>query len=62
MDGFAVGIWRIARSRGAATLTVELFDPIRGRDRDAVTREGGRLLAGCAPDADTHDIRFEPAP
>ncbi len=62
VDGFAVGRWRIARSRGAATLTVELFDPIRGRDRDAVTREGGRLLAGYAPDAETHDIRFEPAP
>jgi len=60
VDGFAAGMWKITRSRAAAALTVELFGPLGSRDRDAVTGEGGRLLAFAAPDAPAHDIRFAP--
>ncbi len=58
VDGFVVGMWRIARSRGTATLIIEMFEPVSRRDRDAVTDEGGRLLAFAAPDAPAHDIQF----
>jgi Winged helix DNA-binding domain len=58
--GFAAGSWRIARSRGAAGLTIELFEPIAALDRDAVANEGERLLAFAAPDAAARDIRFTP--
>jgi len=60
VDGFVVGMWRLARSRGGAALVIEMFEPVRDRDRDAIVAEGGRLLAFAAPDAPAHDIRFEP--
>jgi len=39
-----------------------MFEPVSGRDRDAVTREGERLLAFAAPEAPGYDIRFAPIP
>ncbi|MGD0685420.1 MAG: winged helix DNA-binding domain-containing protein [Streptosporangiaceae bacterium] len=60
VDGFVLGIWRITRSRGAATLTFEMFESISKRNRDAVAREGERLLAFAAAASPVRDIRFEP--
>ena len=60
VGGFVAGMWKLTRSRAAAALAIELFQPLRPRDRDAVTGEGGRLLAFAAPDAPAHDIRFAP--
>jgi Winged helix DNA-binding domain len=57
IDGFVTGMWRLARRRGAATVTIELFAP--ARERDALEREAARVLAFCSPDA-VHDIRFAP--
>jgi hypothetical protein len=50
-------MWRLARSRRTAVLTVELFGPVPSRDRDAVGEEAQRLL-GFAADGDSHEIRF----
>ncbi len=58
VDGFAAGMWRITRSRGAAALTVEPFGPISARDREAVMREAERLLGFAAAGAGKHEIRF----
>jgi hypothetical protein len=57
IDGFVRGMWRIVRSRGAATAIIELFEPFREIDREAVRGEGQRLLEFAAPGAD-HEIRF----
>ncbi|HEX2819679.1 MAG TPA: winged helix DNA-binding domain-containing protein [Streptosporangiaceae bacterium] len=57
IDGFVAGMWRLATSRDATTLSIELFGPIR--ERDALVHEAGRVLAFCSPDA-SHDIRFGP--
>ncbi|HLK72360.1 MAG TPA: winged helix DNA-binding domain-containing protein [Streptosporangiaceae bacterium] len=57
IDGFVAGLWRLARAKGTATLTVELFGP--DRERDQVASEAERMLAFCAPEA-AHDIRFAP--
>jgi DNA glycosylase AlkZ-like len=59
INGFVRGMWRIARSRGVATATVELFGSVGERDREAVRDESQRLLEFAAPGAD-HDIRFAP--
>jgi hypothetical protein len=59
IDGFVAGMWRLARSRGAATLTIELFAPVREREREALVAEAERVLAFGAPGA-AHDIRFAP--
>jgi hypothetical protein len=55
IDGFVAGMWRLARTRNTATLTVELFGSTR--ERDQVAREAELMLAFCAPGA-AHDIRF----
>jgi hypothetical protein len=57
IDGFVAGMWRLATSRDAATMTIELFGPMR--EHDALVREAGRVLAFCSPGA-SHDIRFGP--
>ena len=59
VDGFVAGMWRITRSRGAATLTAELFGPVSPADRDAIIAEAERLL-GFAAAGDGHEIRFAP--
>ena len=60
VDGFVVGMWRLARSRGAATLIIEMFETVGDGDRDAIVAEGERLLAFAAPDAPAQGIRFGP--
>jgi hypothetical protein len=57
VDGFVAGMWRITRSRGAATLTIEMFAPASPAGRDAVVAEAERLLGFAAP-GDGHEIRF----
>jgi len=57
VDGFVAGMWRLAMTRSAATLTVELFGSTRARDE--VAREAGRMLEFCASGI-SHDIRFGP--
>jgi hypothetical protein len=55
IDGFVAGMWRLTRSRGMTTLTVELFGPLR--ERDALVAEAERVLAFCSPDGPC-DFRF----
>jgi hypothetical protein len=57
IDGFVAGMWRLARVKQAATLTIELFEP--AREHAQVRSEAERMLAFCAPEA-AHDIRFGP--
>ena len=62
IDGFVAGMWRLARSRDAATVTIELFGPERPgarAERDALVAEAERVLAFGAPGA-AHDVRFAP--
>jgi hypothetical protein len=57
VDGFVAGMWRLARTKSAATLTIEMFGSTR--EQAQVSGEGERMLAFCAPEA-AHDIRFAP--
>jgi hypothetical protein len=61
VNGFVAGLWRVARSAGGVTLTVEPFGKISARDRDAITDEARRMLAFAAPEAAATDVRFAPA-
>jgi hypothetical protein len=60
VDGFTNGTWRIARQRGAATLTIQPFTHLSADETAALTQEGARLLAFAAATARTHDIQFIP--
>ncbi len=59
IDGFAAGMWRLATARGAATVTLELWESLAAAQRDALIAEAGQLLTFAAP-GDAHDIRFGP--
>jgi len=59
VDGFVAGMWRITRTRGAATLTAEMFVAVSPADRAALVAEAERLLGFAAP-GDAHDIRLAP--
>ena len=57
IDGFVAGIWRLARNKSTAALTIELFGP--QTDLDPVVDEAERMLEFCAPGA-SPDVRFAP--
>ncbi len=58
VDGFVRGAWKIEKSRRAATLVVEPFEPLADEDRDALIGEGERLLRFVADSAETVEVRF----
>jgi hypothetical protein len=58
VDGFVRGAWKIEKSRRAATLVIEPFEPLADEDRDALTGEGERLLRFVADGAETVEVRF----
>jgi hypothetical protein len=58
VDGFVLGMWRLSQAARAATLTVEMFESVSRRDRDAIGEEGERMLAFAAPNAQSRDIRL----
>jgi hypothetical protein len=60
LDGFACGTWKTQRNSGKVTLAIEPFDWLSGEDRDALTREGERLLRFVAgPEgAGEFEVRF----
>jgi hypothetical protein len=63
VDGFVRGSWRLVRERGRrAALQIEPFARLARRDRAQVEKEGDRLLAFAAADADTRAVRFAAAP
>jgi len=60
VDGFVAGMWRLARTRAEATVSIEMFGPVRRGDaarRDALTAEAERVLAFGAPGT-AHQVRF----
>ncbi|MET7541773.1 winged helix DNA-binding domain-containing protein [Streptomyces sp. NPDC005507] len=57
VDGFVRGMWRIEQRRKAATLVLEPFGPLSGKDHDALVEEGNALLAFAAASATARDIR-----
>jgi hypothetical protein len=60
VDGFVRGAWKITQRRNAATLHVEVFEPLSQRDRADLTAEGEHLLAFAAADAEARDIELTP--
>jgi hypothetical protein len=60
-DGFVAGVWKIEKTKKAATLIVEPFASLSRQDRDALTEEGGRLLSFATDGQAELDVRFENA-
>ncbi len=59
MDGFVAGAWKVEKTKSAATLVIEPFEPLPQPDRDALVEEGMRLVRFVEQDAKAFDLRFE---
>ena len=53
------GVWKIEKTRKAATLIAEPFAPLAPRDRDALAEEGECLLRFAADGQPELGVRFE---
>jgi hypothetical protein len=60
VDGVVGGHWRLETTRAAATLRVELFEPIGPADAALPADVGTRAPASAAPDAATSEGQFHP--
>lgn len=60
VDGFARGTWQIRRAAREATLTIELFAPLKAGERQAVEAEAEQLLAFAAPEAASRRLTILP--
>jgi hypothetical protein len=58
VDGFVAGAWRIERSRSAAALLLEPFEPPGRKARAELIDEGKALLRFVEADARTLEVRF----
>jgi hypothetical protein len=61
VDGFAAGAWKIVRTKGRATLEVELFRKLTKKDERSVQAEGRRLLNFAAAEAKSQEVSLAPA-
>jgi hypothetical protein len=61
LDGFACATWKTEQSGGRWKLVVSPFGPLTGEERDALTREGERLLGFLVTKqgVDGYEVRFE---
>jgi hypothetical protein len=57
VDGFVGGAWKIAKSKGVATLTVEPFQRLSAESRKALTAEAENLVRFVEPDATSHQVK-----
>jgi ribonuclease HI len=58
VDGFVRGTWKTERVRGSARLVISPFESLTKNTRDALTREGERLIRFVVEGAEAYEIRF----
>ena len=58
LDGFVGGTWKIEKTKGAATLVIEPFEPLPEAARDALLKEGERLIRFVEDGAEAFEIRL----
>ncbi len=61
LDGFVRGAWKVEKTRKAARLVIEPFEPLSSEDRDILVAEGERLVRFVAePEgAEAFEVGFE---
>jgi hypothetical protein len=60
VDGFVAGGWKVEKTKSAATLVIEPFEPLTKQNRDALSEEGEQLIRFVEPAAKAFEVRFTP--
>ena len=60
VDGYAAGLWTIARKKRAAALILKPFAPLTKQALSDLSDEGEKLLQFVEEDAETYEIHYEP--
>lgn len=60
VDGMVAGTWKVARTRGTATLVVQPFATLGRAVQRVLHEEGLALLRFAEPEARTHELRVDP--
>ncbi|MBP6823123.1 MAG: AlkZ family DNA glycosylase [Acidobacteria bacterium] len=58
IDGFVGGVWKVEKTKTAATLMIEPFDKLAKKDRATLIEEGELLVRFIEPSARSFEIRF----
>ncbi len=58
VDGFVRGVWRIEKTKSAATLVIEPFKPLTKQNRAALGDEAERLIRFVQDGAKAYEVRF----
>ena len=58
VSGFVSGTWKIEKTRRAATLVIEAFEPLPKDARTALVEEGEQLVRFAGADAASFEVRF----
>jgi hypothetical protein len=58
VDGFVRGVWKIEKTKSAATLVIEPFEPLAKQNRDALAAEAEQLIRFVESGAKAFEVRF----
>jgi hypothetical protein len=58
IDGFVSGVWKVEKPKGEATLVIEPFNKLAGKERAAIVEEGEQLIRFIESQAKSFAVRF----
>jgi hypothetical protein len=58
VDGFVAGVWRVEKTKGVATLTIEPFEALSESSRRALAEDAEGLVRFVEEDAKAYEVRF----
>lgn len=58
VDGFVAGVWKVEKTKGVATLTIDPFEPLSKSSREALRDEGDALVRFVESDAKSYSVAF----
>jgi len=58
VDGFVRGAWKVEKTKGTATLTIQSFDSLTSQNRAALIEEGEKLVRFVERSAKNYAVRF----
>jgi hypothetical protein len=58
VDGFVAGVWKVEKTKGTATLSIEALTPLEKQHQAALADEAERLVRFIEADAKAYEVKF----